>query len=207
MTPLERQIAFDLAMRVGRGLELEPMLRDSLSIMLRQLGCVAGGVFKYRPDHPDTMVLLQHIPRHSTSLRLLERARQRLLSWTAEHKASAPPKALTLLVQDEESKPLHLHIYSLPRFGALALLRPGHPLSHPLRQSLILIAEQLAQACLAHDRLHTIQAIQSELKLERKRAQAALLALSDGVISLAPQGTIQLINPAAERLLGVTRQH
>jgi diguanylate cyclase (GGDEF)-like protein/PAS domain S-box-containing protein len=207
MTPLERQIAFDIAMRVGRGLELEPMLRDSLSIMLRQLGCVAGGVFKCRPDHPDTMVLLQHIPHHGTSLRLLEHARQRLLSWTAEHEASAPPKELTLLVQDEEGDPLHLHLYSLPRFGTLALLRPGHPLSHPLRQSLIPIAEQLAQACLAHDRLHTIQAIQSELKLERERAQAALLALSDGVISLAPQGTIQLINPAAERLLGVTRQH
>lgn len=207
MTPLERQIAFDIAMRVGRGLELEAMLRDSLSIMLRQLGCVAGGVFKHLTDHPDALVLLQHIPRHEGCLQLLERARQRWLSWPVEHEASALPKEMTLLMQDEGATPLHLHIFSLPRFGVLTLLRPELPLSYPLRQALIPIAEQLAQACLAHDRLHTIQAIQSELQLERERAQATLLTLADGVITISSNGMIQLINPAAERLLGVTRQH
>ncbi|MDM7322401.1 MAG: EAL domain-containing protein [Gammaproteobacteria bacterium] len=207
MTPLERQILFDIAMRVGRGLELEPMLRDSLSIMLRQLGCVAGAVFKWRSDHPDKMALVQHIPQQGLPLQFLQHVRQALLPWIAAHEETdPPPKVITLLLQNEGTAPLHLHIYNLPHFGTLALLRPGAPLSYPLQQSLIPIAEQLAQACLSHDRFQTIQAIQSELQLERERAQAALLALSDSVISLSPEGCIQLLNPAAERLLGVKQQ-
>lgn len=203
MTPLERQIAFDIAMRVGRGWELGPMLRDSLSIMLRQLGCMAGGVFKGSPSDEGGLILLQHIPHHASTQRLLEQVLQQLQTRLATHVSMPRELTLTLELEDE---PLYLHFYSLPRFGALALLRPGRPLSHPLRHALIPIAEHLAQACLAHDRLHTIQAIQSELRLERERAQAALQALSDGVLSLSSGGTIQLINPAAERLLGVQRQ-
>lgn len=200
MTPLERQIAFDIAMHVGHGLDMQPMLRESLSLMMRQLGCVIGGVFRLdaTPDDSATPEPLHVIPRHSTSLPAMVEARGII-----DKLLPGLPREACMPLETRAEDRLHLHLYALPHFGVLALIRPGTPLSLPLRRTLISIAQQLAQACLACDRFDAISSIQTELHAEKERAQVAMRSLGDGVITASPRGHIQLINPAAERLLGL----
>jgi PAS domain S-box-containing protein len=51
----------------------------------------------------------------------------------------------------------------------------------------------------------TVRRLTNELSQVSGKSEVVINAIADGVIALSPQGTIQLINPAAEQIVGWTR--
>ena len=60
-------VLYEIAMSIGSSLDLRPMLKNSLALLLKKLTCSAGGVLFFRPGPISSLALnvLQEI--HSTN--------------------------------------------------------------------------------------------------------------------------------------------
>ena len=170
------EILYEISLKVGTSLELEPMLRDAILTMLRLLNCSGAQVLRAMADD-DAQVLqwrpMVAVPRpigHSQAhLEFL--AKVELPTGPVQW----PTWASQLPIQWKDGHKTRL-LFDLPGFGVLALEKNGDPFGVAFVRSLQELLHKLANASLAC--LDVIERRRIEEELRRRRLYEHLL-LSD----------------------------
>ena len=125
----EIQVLYEIAMAVGEGLDLVPMLSKSLSIILRKLNCSAGAIYLVVEQDVDSyrFRLNNAIPRNPSRNPGLEQAALRLPAQLNESGLSDWWE--TLPHTGQAPGQVHFHMVSLAPHGLLTMVRTGRPLS------------------------------------------------------------------------------
>ncbi|MDX8398947.1 MAG: EAL domain-containing protein [Gallionellaceae bacterium] len=182
MIPLEHQSLFEIVMAVGNGTDLRAMLQNSLSVMMRKLGCNIGAVVR----HTDGAMEIVHcIPYHIKNS-------SEILSICQRSKAAPPASPQPFLLETTENI---LMAFSLPGYGVLVLGKAGAPLSKRVLGTLTLIAVKLSTACIACEQAQAIKDAQ-------QRAQLILDSAAEGIYGVDTQGNCTFVNQAALQILG-----
>ena len=170
------EILYEISLKVGTSLELEPMLRDAVSTMLRLLNCSGVQILQAMVDDAAMLVRWQPviamprpISRNRAHLDFL--AGVELPTGLAEWPNWA--KRLPIQIQDGHKARL---LFDLPGFGVLALEKNGEPFGFAFVRSLQELLHKLANASLAC--LDVIERRRIEEELRRRRLYEHLL-LSD----------------------------
>lgn len=191
---LQLQVLFEIATAIGNHLDERRMLRESLSAYLRKLNCSAGGIFQTRAA-PDglTFAPLFCIPRNL----------ERNPGWAAALRripdrlpASDLPAFLEELPLSGAAGSTHFfHLFPLPDFGLLVLVKHGRPMDVSVVQSLKPLNLKLARSCTACAQSRELERINDQLIHEvgeRRRAEDALRALTDQLEHRVAEGTREL---------------
>ena len=178
---LQLQVFYEIATAIGNHLDLRRMLRESLSAYLRKLNCSAGGVFRMNRSEPSPgFQPVFSIPRHLN----------RNPGWTAAMaeipdrlNAGLASRFLANLPRSGAADSDHFfHLFPLPDFGLLVLIKRRRPLDEAVLQSLTPLNLKLARSCTACGQNREIERMNRRLThevAERRRAEAALRSLTD----------------------------
>ncbi|MFP4032812.1 MAG: ATP-binding protein [Desulfococcaceae bacterium] len=191
---LQIQVLFEIATAIGNHLDERRMLRESLSAYLRKLTCCAGGIFQTRaaPDGP-TFAPLFCIPRKL----------ERNPGWTAALRRIPDPMPASDLPAFLDELPLSgaagskhfFHLFPLPDFGLLLLVKHRRPLDESILHSLKPLNLKLARSCTACAQSREIERVNAQLiheVRERRRAEGALRALTNQLERRVAEGTREL---------------
>lgn len=154
----EIQVLYEIATVVGDGTALEPMLSNSLSIILRKLNCSAGSIHLIREEQADSFFfqIQKSIPRNHKKNSGLKRAVGQLPDVLDSKALSVWWKTMPSSGRDEENN--YYHILPLFPQGVLTMIRNSSPISDELLKSLRPITKKLTSAicaCIAKERLKT----------------------------------------------------
>jgi len=158
----ETEILYQISLAIGNSLKLRPMLRESLTTMMRTLNCSAAEI--WRPaEIASQLVWERHtcIPRAGTSIRLPEDFHFPECHKTWKSTAADFPSAHS---GDEK----YQLVLNLPDFGILILQKSGAEMARSLCLSLQLLMNKLAisaMACLENEKTES-QLSYSEKMLE-----------------------------------------
>jgi diguanylate cyclase (GGDEF)-like protein/PAS domain S-box-containing protein len=148
---LETEILYQLSLGIGVSMELVPMLRHTLGLLLRHLNGTSCVVLREQPgSRGDRFEAANCLPR-----RVGDNPAQQLCD---EH-----PELLFVLCAGDGRQPLlwrsgevTFYVYRLQDFGALVFGKRGPVLSPSLQRSFVDLADKLARAaraCIAESRL------------------------------------------------------
>jgi len=179
---LEHQSLFEIVMAVGNGTDLRVMLKDSLSVMMRKLGCNIGAVVHCTDSG---MEIVHGIPYHIKDS-------TEVLSICVRCLEASPASPQPLL---EESDGNSLMAFKLPGYGGLVLGKSGPPLSRRVLGTLTQIAGKLATSCIACEQSQAI-------KDSQQRTQLLLDSAAEGIYGVDTRGNCTFINQAALHVLG-----
>jgi PAS domain S-box-containing protein len=158
LSDLEQQSLFEIVMAVGNGTDFRVMLQNSLSVMIRKLGCNLGAVV----HHTDlTMEIVHSIPYHIKTSPDIIAICQRSI---AESTSSAKP----LLVETDGHT---LMAFTMPGYGVLVLGKIGAAFSKRVMGTLVRIADKLATACIACEQAQIIKEEQQHFQLLEARSR------------------------------------
>lgn len=169
---LENQIIFEIAMGIGNELDLQLMLRHSLSIYLRRLNCTSGVVLEKQENEAGVrLVPVFSIPRRAYNRMTTNREIRAL---TGEMEAADYRKRLGLLPRIvENGGKRRLILLDLEGYGILILEKTDGILENKLIRSLLPVNDKLARACLLSRQTGIIHQKNEELKREiRQRIEA-----------------------------------
>lgn len=216
-TSAERiQVLFEIAVSIGKSTNLQKMLKDSLSKIVRLLNCSAGGVLQVVKDSEGKVSLesVRTIPINTNSILPYQRALKRLSldvdSNTIDQFFQGPP------ICDSVPSAGHYYCLPLPSFGVLVIVRGENPLDPITLKSLSTITEHLASACLACIQSEKIERSREELAeankqllkhdeiLRERENELSLITEStmDTIFLLTNTGRIQYLSPAVKELIG-----
>lgn len=206
----ELQVYFEMAMAVGNSVDLDQMLRESLTVWLRKLNCLAGVVLQ-RDDAGDgnAYSVVAGLPRNATRNTLIGAALRQL-----EVFAGSTLPIGGFLPLHEQVDDGYYHIFDLPDFGLLILAKKGADLSEPVVNSMLRLNRKLAGACIACVQNTRLRAEAEErkrseeaLRESENRLRQILESVQTGII-LANQesGTIEYANGIAQRLIGLDQR-
>ena len=227
---LHIQIFYEIAMSIGKSLELNEMLRISMTTILKKLNFSSCGVFFFSDSHnagfffkkvfsiprnidniPEYKIALDHLPHD---------LKNKSIKDLSEH----------LPLYGTSAKGINFYIYLLPHIGILLLLKKGPAIDDYLYKSLVPLIDKLAtacNACLQKDEIEIIHKstvaineelnrsekklistiskmnkAEAELRIGKNRLAMILQNLADGVIVLDTDYNIILVNTMAMDLLG-----
>ncbi len=143
------EILLEISLRIGASLNLEEMLWDTVTEMLRLLECSAAQVLRAKADIADGALHWQPLvtlPESSSQTPVLLPSVQRIGLPTDVKEWDGWAQRLPL-VQEEESKTTLL--VDLSGFGVIALERSGSPWDDEFIRSLTILFKKLAHACTA----------------------------------------------------------
>ncbi len=161
------QIIYEIAMSIGRSLDLEQMLKQSLSVFIDKLNCSAGGIFLYvKPGHLQPKLrtfLLPRIFAGSEEYNELTDIINRMISEriVSDNEELFPPKLLTI----GSSQNLVLEI---PETGFIFLNKTDSKFDRELVSPLQELTGRLSVACIACYQKDAL--IQSQYDLELRIA-------------------------------------
>ncbi|MDH5511324.1 MAG: response regulator [Nitrospinota bacterium] len=143
------QSHYEFSMAIGTSLDLNQMLRRSLTTLLKITNCPVGGVL-FHQQTPDGTYLFKEvfsIPKNNSHIEQYQAALKAIPTWMdhaqlAEFKASLP-------VIGSAEKEWSFHIVDLADLGALVLLRKGENLDPMIIMSMNPLFEKLTNACKA----------------------------------------------------------
>ncbi len=167
MDRLETQILYEVAMAVGSGLELQPMLQASLSLLLRKLSCSGGCVVRYGNLGVEA---LHAIPRGFADSASWPRVKALI-----EGVHGRQPVTVDL---DGEG---FLHLLPLPGYGALVMRKHGVPVAASFLRALLPVCERLSQSCQACEQVIERRAAERELQAHRDRLQEMVIARTEAL--------------------------
>lgn len=145
-TEAERvQILYEMAMSIGDSLELKPMLKNSLSTMLRKLSCSLGAIFaRCESNGVVSFEKVFNIPRNPVK----NTAYQKALKIISAKGSSGSDLSGALPISGVDENDNYFYIMDLPDYGLLLIVRNGSEISSRFMRSLRPINNKLAQACL-----------------------------------------------------------
>ena len=160
-----RILVYEVAMTIGTSLDLQKMLRESLSTLLKKLNCSGGSVHFCRLHECGKLGgdLIYSIPRNI----LINKTYQAALTHLRDVAEATPPAELSakLPICGQMDGQSFFYLMELPEFGLLVLLKNGEALNPLIIKALRPLLIKLAEACRA--------CVQSEaLRLDEARLQA-----------------------------------
>ena len=202
----ELQVYFEMAMAVGNSLELETMLRDSLTVWLRKLNCLAGLVLQEDLAATNSYRAVAGLPRNVDKNAIVKAALDQLRVFVGSHLPI--DQFLPLHEQVEDG---FYHIFRLPDFGLLVLVKRGDDLKQSVLASLERLNAKLAVACVAcvqnarlREEVEARERSASELKQSEQRLRQILESVQTGILLADREsGAIEYANRIAQRLLGL----
>jgi PAS domain S-box-containing protein len=200
------QVLYEIAMSIGSSLDLRPMLKNSLVVLLKKLTCSAGGVLFFRPGPISSLALedLQeihleevfNIPRSIAHNKAYQAAIRRLPKMIPANQLDGFFQQLPLSGQEDPGS--YFYILELPDIGLLILTKYGEGLDLVIFKSLKILSNKLAGAC---------KACLQNAELHESEARYRLLfeASADGIIIVDVETKMfKYANPALCRMLGYT---
>ena len=202
----ELQVYFEMAMAVGNSLELETMLRDSLTVWLRKLNCMAGLVLQEDLAATNSYRAVAGLPRNVDKNAIVEAALNQLGVFVGSHLPL--DQFLPLHEQVEDG---FYHIFRLPDFGLLVLVKRGDDLKPSVLASLERLNAKLAVACVAcvqnarlREEVEARERSTAELTQSEQRLRQILESVQTGILLADREsGAIEYANGIAQRLLGL----
>ena len=198
------QLFYEIAMSIGTTLDLESMLKTSLSTYLRKLNCSAGVVLRLESDADarQSFEPVLSIPRNALKNAACRAAIDRVQENMSEYLFRQFMESLPIVETSSPGK--HFHIMRLPDFGLLVLVKSGRPFDYPILQSLKRLNAKLADSCLACLRKEKLERLNRRLVhevSERRRAENDLKNVLEDLESMVEARTSEL-SLANERLRG-----
>ncbi len=158
----EIQLFYEISISIGQSLDLNKMLRESLSVILRKLNCSGGGVHFYETEknkyvYKDVFSTPRNISKNIAYIEALKMLpREMALKQKSEFISELP-----LLGESDYG---FYVIMELPDVGFLVLLRNNAQLSDEIVKSLKLPLSKLAVSCISCKQ-------NMELSLSRERLE------------------------------------
>lgn len=206
----ELQVYFEMAMAVGNSVDLDQMLRESLTVWLRKLNCLAGVVLQ-REEQADgnAYAIIAGLPRAASRNTLVAAALRQL-----EVFAGSSLPIAGFLPLHESIDDGHYHIFDLPGFGLLVLVKRGADLKPQVVNSMLRLNQKLAGACIAciqNTRLRaeaeTRKRSEEALRESEHRLRQILESVQTGIMLVDQQtGTIEYANGIAQRMTGLEQR-
>lgn len=200
------EILYEIAMAIGAHDDLMPMLKESISVILRKLNCSAGCVHFLPSDRilglpegehielnlPATFTLprniagnkvyqsaLNHLPHAADTGQWAEFFRQPPLTGHSDAVAT-------------------YHVFGLRDVGALILIKSGNGLDQVMLKSLVPLMNKLARS--AKFRIHS-----AAMRLSEDKYRTIFESSGSALMFIEEDMTISLMNRAMERLTGLTK--
>lgn len=213
------QLMYEVAMSIGTSLDLQKMLKNFLTRVLKKLNCSVGGVFQIQQLADDKLAFTPvcTIPRKSDTNPSYQKALgtfnelKSLRNWQ-EFRDQLPLKGT--LNSGE------YHILEIHDFGVLMLIKNGSPIDLPILKSLNVICNKLSEACIACLQQLQIQEVNNSLREKTQELEKSRYALEvsekkyrqifeniqDVFYQTDYKGTIIEISPSIEGYSGYTRE-
>ncbi|MDP6797922.1 MAG: HD-GYP domain-containing protein, partial [Candidatus Krumholzibacteria bacterium] len=137
-----RVLLYEYSMAIGADLELKPMLRSSLSILMRHLNCSGGVVFQFSDREEEDLEPVISIPRNLCHTSRSDDIRAMLLK-----KSRTEQVPDLFLPEGNESADSSSYVLPLSDFGYLVLFKSGERLREQILKSLQPMNRKLAAAC------------------------------------------------------------
>ncbi len=167
----ETTVLFEIALSIGASLELNKMLQQVLSKMLRGLNCNAAVVYRYEVSAENQLKWTDQLSLPRNALR-----RESIADVLKQITFPSDIESLDGFVKNlpEKIKTAHsssVYLFNLSKFGILILDKTGAEMSFNLHASLIRMMPKLAHSCLSC--LH-----ESNLRAQMRQAELANIAKS-----------------------------
>ena len=167
MSDQEQQSLFEIVMAIGNGTDFHAMLQNSLSVMIRKLGCNLGVVVR-RTD--EAIEIVHSIPYHIKSSSEIMSICQRSVE---------KPAGLIQPLILENSGQIFM-VFTMPGYGMMILGKVGPPFSRRVMGTLVRIAEKLSNACIACAQAQVIRDLNLTLEQRvKERTRAMEIANTD----------------------------
>lgn len=142
------QIYYEISMSIGNSLDLEEMLRESLPVYLKKLGCPAGMIL-IKETETDVSYFrpLVSVPTSINNNSSCKAIMNTLSGKLSEKEMKAYLKGLPIRGEMKSGK--HYHVMNLNNFGLLILIRSKSPLDCSVVRSLKPLNDKLAGAAIA----------------------------------------------------------
>ena len=129
------QVLFEMAMAIGDSLELRPMLRKSLSTILKKLNCSAGGIHLFQEEKFTFQNgSIYSIPRHASKNNTYQLGLEQLRG--LNEAAHAADLASRLPLSGDDGRGNYFYLLELPDLGAVILVKNGQALDPFIVKSL-----------------------------------------------------------------------
>jgi PAS domain S-box-containing protein len=145
-SPEQLQVLYELSLSIGQGETLTDVARTALRSYLRRLNCSVGALFQRQETATGGVdyEMVDSIPTHPTQTDTFAVARDHLPDGKSVEKDDSFRDTLPVTGTDQES---HYHLFDLPGFGVLLLIKSGSALSSALVAELGPLNKKLAGAC------------------------------------------------------------
>ena len=188
------QISYEIAMAIGASLDLTQMLRESVRAFLKKLNCVSGSVLQLVEDGDGRYQFQQSyaIPRQPERNETYRAALAAIPTSLDAGQLAQFRAQLPIVAQAENGN--YYHIFDLPEFGLLLLVKNKRPLDPELIPSLKPLGRKLAtagNACLA-EQARRVEAQYHEI----------FDTLEDGYYETDLAGNVTFFNKGLAQVLG-----
>lgn len=213
---VQEHLLYEIAMAIGKSLDLEKMLESALSTYLRRLCCMSAVVF-LRDENSLTFSKSFSIPLRGEVHASFDEFIKKISIFKTEDEICNLKENLPLHTSIEGN---HYYLMDLPGAGFLMVGKGGSPLPHSMLKSLYKINTRLSESilsCLTHRQNEILNAkLQNQIE-ERKKAEQAILEERQkysvifensplGLIYFDHDGEIKDCNKKFAELMGSARE-
>ncbi len=170
----ETELLYEIALSIGNSLNLEKMLREAITTLMRVLNCKGAAVLAFNAE-AERLKWTRQLSLPRPFLRDDALLPAQLLPVAA---ADLPQLWHDLPLTPISRDDTRLHILALEDFGILVLQKSGHPLRPELLSSLQKLMDKMAKAALACR-------YEAQLQQQIKAAEAATLAKSQFLANMS----------------------
>lgn len=224
------QIFYEIAMSIGTSLDLDKMLKSSLTVCLKKLSCNSGMIYQMnrQPDNMWRFTPQCVIPRNAEKKALTINGKKLIPQYILSKNLT--PYLKSLPASGITDSGLYYLVMELPDFGIICLFKSDEGIDVRTIQSLFKINDKLAgsaTACLQNKKIEKINRQLTREIIDRKQAEKAksqflanmnheLMTPLNGIIGLnklmkekgLPAGQEELsdiLDKSAQSLLGLLK--
>ncbi len=159
---IQTQVFYEISMSIGGSLDLESMLRESLTTYLKRLNCLACIVLKPDKDSLRSYKPVFSIPRNPLTNKTCRYVLELIYKYEKKDLENFID-LVPLTIEDGNGK--FCYIMDLPGFGLLALIKGREKFDYSILQYLKRLNKKLANACISC--LYNENIVNINIKLEK----------------------------------------